>query len=180
MKTFSDLLATKPFIDLWVDISSVSDNGAPHCRISLNENTVYNDRLHGRFAETYRVDLLTPIKLCIEMRDKIYDSERDTGLMITQISIDGMDIVPNWTHLASYTNDHGASGPTSYIGYNGIWCFEIPEPFYRWRHRVTGQGWLLEPRAVFRDCAASSANTNDGLAHNGAGNIVAGKDPIQH
>lgn len=26
------------------------------------------------------------------------------------------------------------------------WHLAISEPFYRWRHRVTGQGWLLVPR----------------------------------
>lgn len=27
----------------------------------------------------------------------------------------------------------------------GHWRITLHEPFYRWRHRVTGQGWLLEP-----------------------------------
>lgn len=27
----------------------------------------------------------------------------------------------------------------------GSWRMTLHEPFYRWHHRVTGQGWLLEP-----------------------------------
>lgn len=34
------------------------------------------------------------------------------------------------------------------LGYQhmGMWRITLHEPFYRWRHRVTGQGWLLEPQ----------------------------------
>lgn len=28
---------------------------------------------------------------------------------------------------------------------NGNWRVRHDEPFYRWWHRATGQGWLLEP-----------------------------------
>lgn len=30
--------------------------------------------------------------------------------------------------------------------HEGMWRITLHEPFYRWRHRVTGQGWLLEPQ----------------------------------
>jgi hypothetical protein len=60
--------------------------------------------------------LLEPIDLVI-----------DRDLAVEQITIDGFDLFPQWH-----------------------WCLRdsrlhIPEPFYRWRHRITGQGWLLEP-----------------------------------
>jgi hypothetical protein len=32
----------------------------------------------------------------------------------------------------------------NYLAVDGI--LTIPEPFYRWYHRVSGQGWLLEPQ----------------------------------
>lgn len=28
----------------------------------------------------------------------------------------------------------------------GMWRLTLDEPFYRWRHRVTGQGWLFKPQ----------------------------------
>ena len=44
-----------------------------------------------------------------------------------KISVDGMDVIDfgYWNH--------------------NTWIMKLDEPFYRWRHRVTGQGWLLEP-----------------------------------
>lgn len=37
--------------------------------------------------------------------------------------------------------------PITDFGYDsqGLWRITLHEPFYRWRHRVTGQGWLLAP-----------------------------------
>lgn len=45
----------------------------------------------------------------------------------TSVRVDGMEILK--------------------FGYqqNGIWRIKHNESFYRWRHRITGQGWLLEP-----------------------------------
>lgn len=44
-----------------------------------------------------------------------------------KVSVDGMDVI-----------DFGYWNGTT-------WIMKLHEPFYRWRHRVTGQGWLLEP-----------------------------------
>jgi glutaredoxin 2 len=45
-----------------------------------------------------------------------------------QVTVDGEEILPKYRHLAV----------------NGK--LTIPEPFYRWYHRVSGQGWLLTPQ----------------------------------
>ena len=45
-----------------------------------------------------------------------------------QVTVDGTEILPKYRHLA-------VDGKLI-----------IPEPFYRWYHRVSGQGWLLEPQ----------------------------------
>ena len=45
-----------------------------------------------------------------------------------QVTVDGDEILPKYRHLAV----------------NGK--LTIPEPFYRWYHRVSGQGWLLTPQ----------------------------------
>jgi hypothetical protein len=44
------------------------------------------------------------------------------------VIVDGEEILPKYQHLAV----------------NGK--LTIPEPFYRWYHRVSGQGWLLTPQ----------------------------------
>jgi hypothetical protein len=44
------------------------------------------------------------------------------------VTVDGVEILPKYQHLA--VNDR----------------LTISEPFYRWYHRVSGQGWLLTPQ----------------------------------
>jgi hypothetical protein len=44
------------------------------------------------------------------------------------VIVDGEEILPKYRHLAV----------------NGK--LTIPEPFYRWYHRVLGHGWLLTPQ----------------------------------
>lgn len=44
------------------------------------------------------------------------------------VTVDGLEILPRYQYLA-------VDGKLT-----------IPEPFYRWYHRVSGQGWLLEPQ----------------------------------
>jgi hypothetical protein len=81
----------------------------------------------------------------VKLKNKIYGLNPDTAVVLNQISIDRFDIIPAWTQLAEYVNDHDNTDPTSYLGFNGEWKLEISEPFYQWRHQVTGQGWLLRP-----------------------------------
>jgi hypothetical protein len=45
-----------------------------------------------------------------------------------QVTVDGIEVLPKYSYLA----DAGT--------------LSISEPFYRWYHRVSGQGWLLEPQ----------------------------------
>lgn len=47
---------------------------------------------------------------------------------LTSIKIDSFDVMPYVWHQ------------------NSIWYFEIYQPFYQWRHTITGQGWLLKPQ----------------------------------
>jgi hypothetical protein len=44
------------------------------------------------------------------------------------VTVDNIEILPRYQYLA-------VGGKLT-----------IPEPFYRWYHRVSGQGWLLEPQ----------------------------------
>jgi hypothetical protein len=44
------------------------------------------------------------------------------------VTVDGIEILPKYRHLAD------------------LGVLFIPEPFYRWYHRISGQGWLLTPQ----------------------------------
>jgi hypothetical protein len=89
--------------------------------------------------------LLDPFKIEIGMSDKKYNETLETAVIIRSLKIDDFEIIPNWTNLSEYQNERDINRPVSYMGYNGVWSLTVPEPFYRWRHVVTGQGWLLEP-----------------------------------
>ena len=145
MKTFSDLLAIDHKIILCVALEPVSNNGCPEFWITVNDKIIEQGTLTHSITKHCEIDLLDPIELKIGMKHKKYSADRETAVIIESINIDGFEIVPDWTHLAIYQNDHDNGSPTSYLGFNGTWRLDIPEPFYRWRHRVTGQGWLLEP-----------------------------------
>jgi hypothetical protein len=151
MNNFLDLLDTDPYIEIDICVSPCCDNGAPICQIQVNQTMLFDAHLTDIQQLTYRSNLLDPIKIQISMQGKIYSADRETGITLDQVSIDGFDIVPKWTHLAEYQNDHLVTDPVGYLGYNGTWTLDITEPFYRWRHRVTGQGWLLEPTTRFLD-----------------------------
>ena len=145
MKTFSDLLVTDHKIDFTVRLEPVSYNGHPEFWISINDEIIAEGSLQHSIKEHRQINLFSPICLEIGMKNKRYSAEKETAVIIQSINIDGFELVPNWTHLAVYHNDHNNTQPTSYLGFNGSWTLDISEPFYRWKHRTTGQGWLLEP-----------------------------------
>ena len=151
MNQFSDLLAIDRSISVRITLIPIVQNGAPCVRIICNDCVLFDNQLLGEETWMTGVDLLNAIDLSIELADKKYSAENETAVVIKSIMIDGFEIVPTWTHLATYQNDQNNTDPTSYLGFNGIWRLQISEPFYRWQHRITGQGWLLEPTSVTRD-----------------------------
>ena len=142
MKNFSDLLATDLKLDL---VMSVAPVGMPDVEISINQNLMHQGLLQDTFTVDQQLPLRPGLIISVRLKNKIYGSGPDTAVVLKQISIDGFDIIPAWTQLAEYVNDHDNTDPTSYLGFNGEWKLEIPEPFYQWRHHITGQGWLLRP-----------------------------------
>lgn len=145
MNHFLDLLDIDPKIDVRIILSPINENGDPVASVRINDNVLYQGPLSDILDKTLRVGLLDPIEIEIGLKDKNYSMDKETAIVIDQISIDKFDLIPDYTHLATYQNSHNEPGPTSYLGFNGVWKLSIPGPFYRWRHRVTGQGWLLEP-----------------------------------
>jgi hypothetical protein len=151
MKNFSDLLAIDPRLPVTMILSPITDNGAPRVVVTINERILYDRVMYQTETLVAEVALLQPIDIRICMTDKIYCAEKETAVIIQSISIDGFEIVPGWTHLATYDNDHQRSDPTAYLGFNGCWRLPVDRPFYNWHHQITGLGWLLEPTAVTRD-----------------------------
>ena len=142
MKNFSDLLATDLHLDLVLIAEPV---GRPDIEIWVNQQLIHQGQLSDSIKVSTQLPLLIGLLVLVKLKNKVYSSESETAVVLNQLSIDGFDIIPNFTHLAQYHNDHDFTEPTSYIGFNGEWKLEIPQPFYQWHHKVTGQGWLFRP-----------------------------------
>jgi len=145
MKTFSDLLDTDLKVEIKIALGVSVDNGIPRCRVRINDEILYDGTIDRELSWQCQRELLEPIDIEISMSNKQYDQHRETAVIIKQLTIDEFEIVPGWTHLATYQNDHDRKAPTAYLGFNGTWRLFINRPFYQWRHEVTGQGWLLTP-----------------------------------
>ncbi len=151
MKNFSDLLAIDPDIKIRIRLSAITDNGSPRCQVTVNQHKILDSYINDNIDLEFSVGLKGAIKIIISMQEKIYSSENETAIIINSVEIDGLEIIPNYVHLAYYENEHHKTGPTSYLGINGTWTLDIAEPFYQWKHRETGQGWLLDPISGSRD-----------------------------
>lgn len=143
MKNFSELLATDLNLDFKLELTPF--HSALDVSVCINGQTVYDDLLAKDFKYATQLSLLNPIsiRICIQGKDYALDSQ--SAVLLKTIKIDDFDLIPNWTHLSSYKNDHNYTEPTTHLGFNGEWQLDIPEPFYRWKHKITGQGWLLTP-----------------------------------
>lgn len=139
MKTYSDLQDIEQILDIKVTLEPV---GSPQVVVSVQQN-----QAHGTLSESSdicgQVGLMDPITVQIELLNKDYQSQTETAVKIRNLQIDGIDLVPRFTHLATYVNDKNNTDPTSYLGFNGKWTLTIDRPFYQWLHQATGQGWLL-------------------------------------
>ena len=142
MKNFLDLLATDLQLDLDMTVEPV---GIPDIEIWINQQLVHQGRLQEPLTISQQLPLRSGLIISVRLKNKIYGETLDTAIVLKQISVDGFDIIPNFTHLAQYTNDHDFKEPTSYIGFNGEWRLEVTKPFYQWQHEITSQGWLFQP-----------------------------------
>jgi hypothetical protein len=142
MKNFLDLLATDLRLDFELTVEPV---GTPDTEIWINQQLIHQGCLLAPISIQEQLPLLSELLVLIKLKNKIYSLDSESAIVINQLSIDGFGIVPMWTQLARYTNDHHVDSPTAYLGFNGEWKLEINQPFYQWRHQVTGQGWLFQP-----------------------------------
>lgn len=126
MKNFSELLDTNSELSVSIDLRI---HGRVEYHASLNK-CVFADKI------TTQLRLKTDINFVIQLQDF---NEGTSGIEVVEFSINGLEILPRYQHLAT--------PPTNYIDKIGIWRIAIPAPFYSWYHNVTGQGWLLKPVA---------------------------------
>ena len=144
MKNFYD---QQDINNLKIDIvlSPTLDKDFPELFLKINTAILHEGLLKESVIFQHQISLMDALNISIELRNKNYKTSPRTAVSIDSLKIDNFDIVPNWTQLATYNNDSNVPGPTNHLGFNGVWSLEITEPFYRWQHRVTGQGWLLKP-----------------------------------
>lgn len=142
MNNFSDLLDIKPDLAIRLQLTPV---GTPHIAVRVNQHCVWQGLLTVPWNCELRHPLTDPLQVTVELMNKNYKVDSTSAVIVEQLSIDQFDLVPNWTHLIDYQNDHNYQDPTNYLGFNGAWCLDINRPFYHWLHHVSGQGWLLKP-----------------------------------
>ena len=140
MKNYSDLQDINKLIPVSIQIEPV---GQPRVDVVVNNTVIDYQLLTRTVTYTEFVDLLNPITVSIILTDKVYTQEHETAVIIKRLSVDNIDLTPNYDYLADYQNDHNNNNPTNYLGFNGKWTLTIDRPFYQWLHHVQGQGWLL-------------------------------------
>jgi hypothetical protein len=140
MKNYSDLQAIDTRLRLHVELEPV---GTPDVRISINDVVDDYTRLSNNIILDYHVDLLDLFSIDIELMNKHYTTEYETAVIIRRLSVDNIELIPQYDYLAEYVNDHDNNNPTSYLGFNGKWRLTFDRPFYHWLHEHSGQGWLI-------------------------------------
>jgi len=126
-------------------VRPITHNGAPDLLVEVNQRVLFSGVLDQPATLTAtELDLPEPLLIKLTMSNKNYSADLETAVVIESFKIDDFEFVPDHTHLFEYDNDHSNTQPTSYLGFNGVWSLSIPEPFYRWLHRATGQGWLID------------------------------------
>jgi hypothetical protein len=75
--------------------------------------------------------LATELLLCVQVNGStslVPLHQHMTFCAADHVTVDGIEILPKYRHLANYNQ------------------LVIAQPFYRWYHVVSGQGWLLTPQ----------------------------------
>jgi hypothetical protein len=135
MNNYLDLLGTDTDIQIKIKLSVI---GSPDFSV-----TIADRQWDNQCEIIVNHNLLTPFSIKVELRNKHYTLEYETAVIIDRISVDNIDIIPEYDYLADYQNDHNNNNPTNYLGFNGKWTLTFDRPFYQWLHQAQGQGWLL-------------------------------------
>ena len=137
MLTFSELRATDHALIVAV---TVTRHGDPQGWIEVSDQ-----RQLIQAQNTWQVSSQKPFDIRVCMFGKTHEELQETAMEISQLTIDTWRMQSKHDHLATYqTSDHGVLH-TRYLGYNGVWCLSIDQPFWLWHHHCTHQGMLIQP-----------------------------------
>jgi hypothetical protein len=149
MPHFLNQLDTNRLIKAELTFGFAGTNGPPKHAVAINGESKWQDTLQQPSVLSVVVEheffLLSSLVVEVAVWDKDYDLEPDSALIIEDFQIDNVSLLPDLIKYSRYINDKNWTEPTTHLGFNGVWQYIIPEPFYRWHHKVTGQGWLLYP-----------------------------------
>lgn len=144
MKTFSDQLDTEFYLKVKIRLEPVCDNGTPRVAVWFNQRLIMDTHI-DRPCDLIRCPWWwEPLDIRIQLQNKIYDQHKETAVIIQNISVDGIEIVPRFCHLATYDNDHQFDQATNYLGFNGVWSWTTDRPFYQWLHKNMDLGLCLD------------------------------------
>jgi hypothetical protein len=124
MKNFSELLDINPVLAVVIELKI---HGQVDYCAKLNQHQLIE---YNKFS----FDLWSPLDLLIRINQ--FD-EGTSGIEIVEFSVDGLQVLPLYQHMAN--------PPTHYIDQLGTWYLTIPAPFHQWYHTTSGQGWILNP-----------------------------------
>jgi hypothetical protein len=128
METFSQLLATVIQGDRYLRINiELKSHGVVEYEASLNDQ-VFSDSIETT------IHIFSPINFDIYLKEFV---EGTSGVEIVKFTVNELEILPLY--------QHHANPPTNYIDTLGQWTMHIPNPFFQWYHKVSGQGWLIVP-----------------------------------
>lgn len=145
MHNYLKTLDTNCTIKVKLKLKPIIENGAPTVAVRINDSFLVRAGITEEVAIVTDIGLMDNLEVSITMDGKRYSADKETAVIIEEFTIDGISMLPLHTGHAVYTNDQNYNEPTNYLGFNGTWAFILNEPFYHWRHAVTGQGWLLTP-----------------------------------
>jgi hypothetical protein len=140
MKSYSDLQDIDTHVNITINLKPIKN---PNIWLRVNHDLIGYTRLSEPIQLDYRVGLLDNINITVELYNKEYNIDSETAVIIDNIIIDNIEIIPKYSYLADYINDHDNNNPTNYLGFNGKWQLTIDRPFYHWLHEHSGQGWLI-------------------------------------
>jgi hypothetical protein len=145
MNNFSELQATDISLPLSITLTPHYKTHAPEVTVCIGGIICYTGILNNQIQLTQLFPLQSVFDIEIHLQNKNDLDDCTTGVIISDLNVDGNNLVPDWTHLAHYTNDRDLGGPAAHLGFNGVWKLCVNRPFYQWWHINTSQGWLLEP-----------------------------------
>ena len=145
MKTFYNVGNTDYSLDVQLDITPICDNGCPVSEVVVNNQVLYSSQCVSPISLQCQVPLLQPFLVIISLKDKVYDADRETALIVDRLKIDDYDLIPRFNHLVEYNNEKNIEVKSNYLGYNGSWCMNFGVPFYNWIHIAEHRGFLLYP-----------------------------------